>query len=389
MANVVSYYTSQANADSGTNPVSSASYIGTNNTVIYVRIQNSSDPNCYVTTSFTLFVVPLLPVDTHDDVIVCENYTLQPLTNGNYFTGANGTGTPLFAGDVITETQVINIYNTGGGDPNCSGNTSFKITVIDPATMSPTDVVNCGSYSLPPVEYGQYFTQPGGQGQQIPFNTSITSSQIVYYYYMADTTPSCVVDSPFNVTIFPAVDAGNHQDVFDCSSYVLPALSSGHYYTLPNGGGSEIAAGTVIDQTQTIYVFVESGTTPNCTDSDNFDVVIGYENPGDIIQCEPYVLPQLAAGSYFTGPHGTGNPIAAGTSITGTQTIYVYINGNGNCVVDVNFSVEIGQPPVDSSFRIKPFVPVTLCRWCQTDLFMTLQTAAATNLQREMSLLKA
>ena len=55
--------------------------------------------------------MPLPLVDELEDVIVCTSYVLQPLTNGNYFTNPNGNGTPMFAGDVITVTQTIFIFN--------------------------------------------------------------------------------------------------------------------------------------------------------------------------------------------------------------------------------------------------------------------------------------
>jgi hypothetical protein len=49
---------------------------------------------------------------------VCDNYILPTLTNGNYFSAANGSGTPMFAGDIITQTQTIYIYNQPGGPGN-------------------------------------------------------------------------------------------------------------------------------------------------------------------------------------------------------------------------------------------------------------------------------
>jgi len=51
-----------------------------------------------------------------------------PLTYGNYFTGSNGGGTPLFAGDLITETQKIFIYVVDG---YCTNQSSFKSLIFD------------------------------------------------------------------------------------------------------------------------------------------------------------------------------------------------------------------------------------------------------------------
>src|SRR5690606_9686525 len=56
-------------------------------------------------------------VDAPADVTACDSYTLPALTNGNYFTGSGGTGTPLFAGDLITTTQTIYVFAQTGTVP--------------------------------------------------------------------------------------------------------------------------------------------------------------------------------------------------------------------------------------------------------------------------------
>src|SRR5690606_20544506 len=66
-------------------------------------------------------------VDAPADVTACDSYTLPAITNGNYFTGSGGTGTPLFAGDLITTTQTIYVFAQTGTVPNCSAETSFQI----------------------------------------------------------------------------------------------------------------------------------------------------------------------------------------------------------------------------------------------------------------------
>ncbi|MDN3725551.1 hypothetical protein QRD02_14290, partial [Aequorivita sp. SDUM287046] len=68
-------------------------------------------------------------VDDPADVTACDSYTLPALTNGNYFTGSGGTGTPLFAGNVINTTQTIYVYAETGTVPNCSAETNFVVTI--------------------------------------------------------------------------------------------------------------------------------------------------------------------------------------------------------------------------------------------------------------------
>ncbi|WP_170137102.1 T9SS type B sorting domain-containing protein, partial [Winogradskyella sediminis] len=70
--------------------------------------------------------------DTLANQTVCSEYTLPTLTDGNYFTGPNGTGSPLSVGDVITTTQTIYIYNETGTAPNtCTNESSFEVNVND------------------------------------------------------------------------------------------------------------------------------------------------------------------------------------------------------------------------------------------------------------------
>ncbi len=345
----VSYFTSQANADTNTNPIPGPSFISTGQQ-IFVRVQLTTDPSCYSIVPVNLIVNPLPPVDDFEDVIVCDSYILPALTHGQYFTGLNGTGDQLFPGDLIGETMMIYIFNQPGGPDTCPNQSNFKVTVIDPLTLSPSSGTFCGSFTLPVLEYGEYHTAPGGGGTVIPAGTSITSSQTVYVYFMTEVEPFCVIDTDFQVTITPTPEVGTFPNVFDCTSYTLPALTLGKYYTEPAGGGTEIPAGTVITSTQTVYVHAQTSTTPVCMDDASFNVYIGFTAPADVTQCDPYTLPVLPIGNYYTGPNGTGSLIAAGTVITTPTTVYIYIPNSDtpDCMADVHFNLVISQPPVDT-----------------------------------------
>ena len=67
------------------------------------------------------------------DVVACDSYTLVALSAGNqYFTGPNGTGDELEAGDVITTDQTIHIYAAATA-PCIAGQSSFTVTINDSA----------------------------------------------------------------------------------------------------------------------------------------------------------------------------------------------------------------------------------------------------------------
>ncbi len=349
--NTVTFYTSLLNATTGTNPITNPSGVTfPDGTVIYVRVENASDPTCYSLTSFNLIVNPVPEVDVLLDVLVCTSYILPPLVNGNYFTGPGGTGIPLFAGSEIIQTTTIYIYNQPDGPGTCASGSHFKVIVVDPDSLTPQNVNHCGSYKLPVLTYGNYYTAPHAGGTEIPAGTYITSNQTVYYYFVTPEPPFCEVDSSFEVVISPTVEVGQRPDVFDCTSYTLPTLTIGKYYTGPNGSGTQLFAGAVITTSQTIYVYEAATNTSFCSDQDKFDVVIGLNQLSDISQCNSYFLPELSIGNYYTQPMGQGDMLPAGTEISESKIIYIYVpstNEGVNCTNDIHFSVTIAQPVVD------------------------------------------
>ncbi|MEI2419951.1 gliding motility-associated C-terminal domain-containing protein, partial [Arthrospira platensis SPKY2] len=93
---------------------------------------------CSAETSFEVRVFDVL-VDSLPDVSICDSYTLPALVNGSYFTGPNGTGLQLAAGEAVTATQTLYIYNTSGGGL-CSDQTSFNVEILScsiPKGISP------------------------------------------------------------------------------------------------------------------------------------------------------------------------------------------------------------------------------------------------------------
>lgn len=338
----VSYHLTIENAQDGTNPISSNGFLAENGLTIFVRVFNKTDSDCFATTSFQVFVKNLPQVDTVENDIVCDEFTLPVLTHGNYFSASGGNGTPLFAGDVIDQTMNIFVYAETGGVPNCSNETSFSVTVIKPEEVIPPDVTFCTEYILPNLALGKYFTQPSGQGTEIPAGTRITENQTIYVFFQFPEEPFCVVDGSFNIEIIPFQRLAEVQNIFRCSNYVLPSLSNGKYYAQPNGV-DEILAGTTINTTQTVYVFSENGI---CNDQKSFTVFIGIDTPPNAENCSNFTLPTLPIGNYFTGPNGSGTQIPAGTVITTSQTIYVFVETDEtpNCTANLHFQVTISDP---------------------------------------------
>jgi gliding motility-associated-like protein len=344
----LSFHASIADATARINPLNTAVHLSLSTTVYAVISVRNSSPVCISNiVPISLIVKPILPVDTMPNIVYCNSYTLPALTNGNYFEGSNGTGTPRFAGESITETTVLYIYNANLADPNdCPNQTSFRITIVSETDLLIASGTYCDSYSLPPLTFGSYRTAPNGGGTIIPAGTVITTSQTVYFYYAYTGTaaPQCEINPPgYVISIINVNQVPVLANVFDCSAYTLQPLSFGNYF---NAAGQPLAVGTTLNSSQTITI---SGQTASCPPSvSTFQVVIGLDYPLSITTCTPYTLPPLAVGGYYNGPNGTGGGIPQGSIISATKTIYVYV-GNvtaPNCTDNFNFTVTITSPEI-------------------------------------------
>ncbi|HEV8080937.1 MAG TPA: gliding motility-associated C-terminal domain-containing protein, partial [Chitinophagaceae bacterium] len=156
----------------------------------------------------------------------------------------------------------------------------------------------------------------------------------------------CFDENSFTITITPGPIADAPQNVTSCGPYTLPALNNGNYFSKPGGVGP-LAAGTVINTGQTIYVY--AGTSVSCSDEHSFTVTIATkpvaDAPLNVTSCVTYTLPALTNGNYFSSPGGVG-PISVGTNITRTQTIYVYAATSATCFDEHSFIVTITPKPV-------------------------------------------
>ncbi|MGF1556667.1 vWA domain-containing protein, partial [Paucihalobacter sp.] len=103
-----------------------------------------------------------------------------------------------------------------------------------------------------------------------------------------DTAEVVVTEVTVEVDILSNVEA--------CDEYELPVLTSGNYFTAPNGEGNALSAGNLIKETATIYIFSPAvGPCPSAESS--FTVTINdtplADNPSDVESCDEYELPAL------------------------------------------------------------------------------------------------
>jgi hypothetical protein len=89
---------------------------------------------------------------------------------------------------------------------------------------------------------------------------------------------------------------------------------------------------------------------PNCTNDLFFKINIKpiplVDQLNAVLRCEndPYILPKLTYGEYFTGPNRTGDKLYEAHKITTSQTVYINNLLNG-CTNESSFKIEIRQLP--------------------------------------------
>lgn len=300
---------------------------------------------------FDINIHPIPLVDDPVDETHCNSYTLPALANGFYYTGSGGSGTQLFAGDVITTTQTIFVFNS---NPNCSIENSFEVNIVDTTLF--TSVSGCGSYTLPAITFGGYFDQPSGQGNSIDPSIPITTSQIVYYYTTTSVLPNCTDNLNYNITINPLPLVDTIASGVRCGEFILPTLTNGTYYTLSGGpsvlGQVQLNAGDIIDLSGvnlspgTYYIF-NGPDGNNCTNESNFTINLNAFPPIDGVldrtECNPYSISTPTNGTIYTeigGPNGSGVVVQPSDTFDYTHTFYIYnIDNATTCEIDRPFTI--------------------------------------------------
>ena len=343
----VTYFSSQADAQNNINPISSPTAFSTtlaqSPQTVWVRMNDILHPSCIDITSFTITVYSPPLVDTLTNVIECHSYILPVIVNGNYYTGANGTGTMLNAGDEILIPGTYYIFN-GPDVHGCTNESSFTITLIDQLVFPLT---GCGKYLVPGAPAGNFYTGIGGTGAQLIPGTLLTSNQTIYFYAVIN--GAVCRDEAFNITVFPLPLIDTVSNSTTCTSFRLPALVNGNYFTGASGTGAALFTGDSISTSQTIYVYAFNGQCPNETTFrvDIVDTTIYIP----ITRCGEFALPAIPIGNYYDRPLGAGTIIPAGTLITTSQTVYYYVatTTSPNCTDFLNYVITINPlPPVDS-----------------------------------------
>ena len=107
------------------------------------------------------------------------------------------------------------------------------------------------------------------------------------------------------------------------------------------GGGTQLAVGTEITTTQTIYIFDQTGTTPNCYDEESFTVTV---NPPPTVSLTPIDTVCTTDGpiQLVGSPTSPGTGIYSGDGVSETGLFNPGLAGEGTHTIRYTYTDENG-----------------------------------------------
>lgn len=344
--------------------------------VTYTTISAGGCPPGTATSTIAIFGTPVIN-DLADQVLCDATYTLPAITgtylSGNemYYTAPNGGGTAYAAGDVISSTTQLYIYDANG---SCSDEESVLITINQtPAINDPGNQSACGSYTLPAI------TGTNLSGSQAYYNNSqalggtvitgpVTTSQTVWIY---DSNGSCSDEVSFTVTISPVPDAS-----FTASDYcggtgaapVITGAAGGTFSFNPvatDGAtidpATGVISGGVTGTTYTIQYTVSGSCTASSVQQVSFNAVPAAPSAGNnATYCSaetfaPMTATAAAGGTLrwydnaaLTSQVGTGTSVIP-ANVNGTTTYYVTETVNGCQSLPATVDITVNPSPAAPS----------------------------------------
>ena len=213
--------------------------------------------------------------------------------NEAYFTGTNGTGTKYASGATVTIGGTYYLLDTTVATPSCKSEQSFLLTInTTPLADAPVNAEACDSYTLPALTNGSYFLITGGVN---PAGATVTTTDEIFVF--SGGTGSCPdVENSFDVTINTTPSVDDIVDQVHCDTYELPTITGTDltgteaYYTGAGGTGTKYVAGDDITSTiATLYIYDETGTTPNCLSEEDFSITINTTPSITAVKTDPTI----------------------------------------------------------------------------------------------------
>jgi gliding motility-associated-like protein len=268
------------------------------------------------------------------------------------FTGLTPGNHSFIVHDLINNCYSAPIPFTINAVPYTTAVMDFTYTtpVCITNTINPTPTLAAGFTS------GGTFSYTGGAGSVLNLNSSTgninlvgsdAGTYVVTYTYPLDLA-NCINAGSSTATIVILAEpvADDLADVTICDSFQLAALPAGNnYYTATGGTGTLLNAGDIITTSQTIYVYTQTGTTPNCTDETSFIVTIQtkvtptFDPISDLCVGDGNGAVTLPITS-TNGIDGTWSPTFVDTTVGGTL-VYTFAPNTSECANPTTMTVQV------------------------------------------------
>ncbi|MCP1995107.1 choice-of-anchor J domain-containing protein [Flavobacterium sp. HSC-61S13] len=132
----------------------------------------------------------------------------------------------------------------------------------------------CATYTLPDLEANQYYySESAAKGIAYKAGDILTEASEHTIYVLQDNGNGCYEEISYKVIITAAVKADIVADVeLECSLHILAPLSAHNkYFTQAGGQGMELAVGSLLPHTQTVYIYASSNDGL-CVEESSFKV---------------------------------------------------------------------------------------------------------------------
>jgi gliding motility-associated-like protein len=338
------------------------------------------------TATYTVFVDPLPTASAGGTTSICANdmatVTGASSSNGSISWTHNGSGaitaggttlTPTYtsttpdAGNTVTLTMTVTSTNTCAPqtatatfDILVNDSPTFSLSFTSPTTCNGTEGTITFTGLTPSTNYNVSFDD-NGSTTGVTLMTSDASGMITVFgldsgsydnFFLEHTITGCSTTdaSVLNLTNPGAPVINDIADQSVCDSYTLPNITgtgltgSQSYWTGPSATGTQLAEGTLVINSQTIYIYDINGS---CPDEESFTVVVNTtptitnNTNSSICSGESFDLAITSdvAGTTFdwtSMPLGTN---VSGNSISGTGNISEVLTNNGPTSENVMYTI--------------------------------------------------
>lgn len=206
---------------------------------IYLYKESTVVAGCFTEKPWRIIINTKPVIDDSADQVVCYNYTLLPLTSGNYYDDPLGVNpiTDLFIDitdlnandDLVNTTKIIYIYAANPNDPaNCYTQSMFKIAIDGIEAVDLGNQTACDTYTLPVLPaQNHYYTLSGGPTTpgnvelittaERTFTASTTSP--IYIYRETSNHLNCQDENLVNIIINHSTTAFQPTAISECDTF--------------------------------------------------------------------------------------------------------------------------------------------------------------------------